>query len=127
MKSSRRKERQQRRRTETPAVPQSSAFSWQPIVVAVLLGAAVIAVYWPALHGDFIWDDEVLVSGSAIVKAANGLYRIWLTTEPIDYWPVTNTSFWLEWRLWGSSPIGYHVTNAALHFINAMLIWSILK
>ena len=67
---------------------------------AVLLAVSFLA-YWPALNGDFIWDDDALVTQNALVKAADGLYRMWFTTQPLDYWPMTNSSFWLEWRLWG--------------------------
>ena len=62
-----------------------------------------------------------------IVKAADGLYRFWCTAEPQDFWPVTNTSFWLEWRLWGMTSAGYHVTNLILHLLTALLIWAILR
>ncbi len=97
-----------------------------------LIGFALIAVvagivYWPSLTGGFLWDDDLLLTGSPLVKAADGLYRMWFTTEPVDYWPLTNSSFWLEWRLWGMNPIGYHVTNVLLHIANAALAWAILR
>ena len=94
---------------------------------AALIAIATFAVYWPAIHGGFIWDDELLLTKNALVKASNGLYRIWFTREPIDYWPVTNSSFWIEWRLWGMNPTGYHVTNVLLHIGNALLAWALLS
>ncbi len=97
-----------------------------------LIGTALIAlvacvVYWPSLTGGFLWDDDVLLTGNALVKSADGLYRMWFTTEAVDYWPLTNSSFWLEWRLWGMNPIGYHVTNLILHVASATLAWAILR
>ena len=56
----------------------------------------------------------MLLTGNATIRAPDGLARIWFSTEPTDYWPVANTSLWLEWRLWGASPNGYHVTNLLL-------------
>jgi len=95
-------------------------------------GAALIVLltavaYLPAMNGRFIWDDEALVAHNVLVKAPDGLYRIWLTSEAIDYWPLTNTSFWIEWRLWGTDTRGYHLTNLALHAAAAVLIWIILQ
>jgi tetratricopeptide (TPR) repeat protein len=92
-----------------------------------LVVAAVLLTYWPAIHGGFLFDDDTLVTQSAIAQASNGVSRMWLTTEPLDYWPVTNTSFWIEWRLWGANPTGYHVTNVLLHAVSALLLWAILR
>jgi tetratricopeptide (TPR) repeat protein len=83
--------------------------------------------YWPAIHGGFLFDDDAMVTGSALVKASDGLRRMWFTTEAIDYWPLTNSSLWLEWRLWGAAPTGYHVTNVLLHIASALVLWSILR
>jgi tetratricopeptide (TPR) repeat protein len=94
---------------------------------AAVLAALVAVVYWPAIHGGFVFDDDTLVTRSDVVQAADGLSRIWFTTQSIDYWPVTNTSFWIEWRLWGLDPTGYHITNMALHSMSAVLLWVILR
>jgi protein O-mannosyl-transferase len=96
------------------------------LILSLILVATTFVVYGPALHGAFLFDDDSLLTSSAIVKAADGLRRIWFTTQPLDYWPLTNSSFWLEWRLWGLNPTGYHVTNVVLHVGSAFLLWAIL-
>ena len=89
------------------------------------LVGAVALVYWPARHGCFILDDDVLLTQNPLIKAPTGWYRFW-TTEAVDYWPVTNDAFWLEWRLWGMNPAGYRVVNIILHIASSLLIWRIL-
>jgi hypothetical protein len=68
-----------------------------------------------------------LVTQNALVKAADGLYRMWFTTQPLDYWPMTNSSFWLGGACWGMHASGYHVTNLLLHVGSALLLWAILR
>jgi tetratricopeptide (TPR) repeat protein len=93
----------------------------------LLLAALVFCAYLPALHGGFVFDDDNLVTRNALVKAPDGLARIWFTAEPVDYWPVTLSSLWVEWRLWGLNPAGYHLTNVLLHALDAMLLWTALR
>ena len=96
-------------------------------VGSVFIVLLTMAVYIPAMRGGFIWDDDRLVTDNQLVKANDGLYRFWFTTEPPDYYPLTWSFWWLEWRLYGNSAVGYHVVNVLLHAINAVLVWVILK
>jgi tetratricopeptide (TPR) repeat protein len=102
------------------AMPFSASAGAAVVIVAVFL------VYMPAINGAFILDDD-LFTQSALVSGPDGLYRFWLTTQSDDYWPVTNTAFWIEWRLWWTHSTGYHVTNLILHIAESLLIWIILR
>ena len=91
------------------------------------LGAALIlvlafAVYWPALRGQFVWDDVLLVHQNPLVKGKLGLCTIWFRTD----FPLSNIAFWAQWRLWGDHPEGYHVVNVLLHTASAVLLWRVL-
>ena len=92
-----------------------------------LLVFLILLVYWPAVKGGYALDDEYMITQSPVISAPDGLYRIWCTTEEPDYWPLTYTTFWLEHRLWGNDPLGYHAVNVVLHIISVLLIWVILS
>ena len=94
-------------------------------VAAIIL--LTVAAYIPAMRGGFIWDDDTLITGNRMVKASDGLRRIWFTTEALDYYPLTWSLCWLEWRFWGNSAAGYHVANVLLHAVNAVLVWTVLR
>ena len=93
---------------------------------ALLFGVTAIA-YVPALRGGFVWDDDTFLTRNRIVRAADGLYRFWFTTDPTDYWPVTSSVLWFEWRLWGMNPLGYHAVNLGLHLAEVFLLWAVLR
>jgi protein O-mannosyl-transferase len=97
------------------------------LLAAGALALVTLVAYLPALRSGFIWDDDATLTQNALMKAPDGLYRYWCTTEPADYWPVTSTTLWLEWRLWGLNALGYHATNVALHACSAFLLWMILR
>ncbi len=93
--------------------------------IALIVGL-IFLVYWPAIHGSFVMDDDLLLTDNPLIKSPDGLQLIWFSSQPIDYWPITNSSFWIQWRLWGMNPTGYHVTNLVLHVVNCLLIWLVL-
>jgi len=94
--------------------------------VAIIVLVAILA-YLPSICGGFVLDDNLFVTENDLIRTPDGLHKLWCTTESQDYWPMTNTTFWIEWRLWETNPIGYHVTNLILHVVEALLIWVILR
>ena len=98
-----------------------------PVTYIILVVASTIIAYGPAIRGEFVWDDALYLRDNPFIKATDGLQRFWLTTEFTDYYALSNTSFWLEWRLWGEHPTGYHITNILLHALNALLLWRLLQ
>ncbi len=102
-----------------------SAFpAWAPL--ALLIGLTAFA-YLPSLANGFIWDDDVSLTQNPFIRSGEGLHDFWVTTLTPDYWPVTATTLWAEWRLWGMNPLGYHVTNLGLHLAEVLLLWTILR
>jgi tetratricopeptide (TPR) repeat protein len=91
------------------------------------IATVVLLAYLPAFHDGFVWDDGPFLTDNALIKAPDGLYRFWLTRQAPDYWPLTSTTLWVEWRLWGMHAAGYHATNLLLHVLSAALLWRILR
>ena len=84
---------------------------------------AVFVVYWPALRGQFLWDDVLVVQRNPLVTGELGLRSIWFGTD----FPLASVAFWLEWLAWGDHPAGYHVVNVLLHATSAVLLWRVLE
>lgn len=92
---------------------------------AAAMVAAAVAAYLPALGAGFVFDDVPLLLRGSLPQGP--LAAIWLGREGPDYWPLTMTTFWLEWRLWGEAAAGYHAVNLALHAAAALLLWRTLR
>jgi protein O-mannosyl-transferase len=97
----------------------------------VLAKAALIVVaggwvLWPALHGPWIWDDVVNFPENPVLRDPAGLWGIWFAPKSIDYYPVFTSINWIGWHLWGEHTTGYHVLNAALEVVDALLLWRAL-
>ena len=95
------------------------------------LALLAVVVYTPALlFGGFVWDDWIFVT-EPLVRRLDGIVSIWLSPSEIPrenhYWPVTYTTFWIEHKLWGFNPVGYHAVNIALHALNSVLVWRLLR
>src|SRR5437763_16168086 len=74
-----------------------------------------LIVHSPAAWNGFTnWDDPAYVTTSPLVKSPAGLPRIWASDESPQYYPLTFTTYWVEYRLWGHNPCGYHVVNIFL-------------
>src|SRR6266550_7374100 len=80
--------------------------------IAALLAVSLIA-YWTAMRGDFIWDDDHYVTANPNLRNWEGLKNIWvppdMARERTQYYPLTNTVFWMQYHLWGLNATGYHV------------------
>ena len=91
----------------------------------------VAVSYAPAvLWGGFVWDDVIITKAPPIRDAA-GLWRIWFSPDDLrqwegHYWPLLYTTFWLEHKLWGFAPLGYHLVNLLLHSAVVLLVWRLL-
>ena len=101
--------------------PPSGAWPW------VLIFGVTLAAYLPALRGGFLWDDLAHVTRPDL-QSLRGLGRIWFDVGATQqYYPFLHSAFWLEHRLWGDAPLGYHLLNILLHGSAACLLGVLLR
>jgi hypothetical protein len=100
---------------------------WKPAAQIAAIVVAVVVVYLPALHAGFVWDDEQLVTGNPLLKNFAGLVEIWSGGRTADYFPLTNTVFWIEHHVFGDDATGYHAVNILLQAADALLVWLLLR
>ena len=116
---------------QTVETPLSGGFSRGDVLALLALGLLVVVSYLPAiLWGGFVWDDNLCIKVNP-VREVSGLWQIWFSPSAIEeeghYWPLVYTTFWLEHKLWGFAPAGYHIVNVLLHLVNTLLLWHLLR
>jgi tetratricopeptide (TPR) repeat protein len=111
-------------RPVSPAEAQPSRTGW----ICVLIFLATLIAYLPALSADFIWDDKPGHVTKPELQSVAGLARIWTDVGATQqYYPLLHTAFWIEHRLWGDWPAGYHLINILLHATAACLVGAVLR
>jgi len=104
------------------AMPADPSRSTLPALLMLILLSVLPCL--PALQGDFIWDDvTIYIVNNDLLRAPDGLYRFWLTNDPPDYYPLTYSTFWIEWQLVGNDSLLYHVDNVLLHALTVVMLW----
>jgi protein O-mannosyl-transferase len=116
--SSRKKTQQPQPKDTRGSAPPRSAW-WMPLAMAA--GALILAfmAYGPALNGPFVFDDLNLPF--AIPDHPTGL-RDW--AGPIR--PLLMTTYWLNYRMSGAEPGGYHVLSLLFHVVASLLIFPVM-
>ncbi len=89
----------------------------------ILLLAAALIPFCGSLASGFHFDDYAIFQDAAI-RAPNGWLTVWNLgqTRPLTYF-----TFWLNFRLWGENPWGYHALNLALHAAAVLLLYECLR
>lgn len=96
-----------------------------PLSILIILTTVVLC---PCLLGGFVWDDVQYVVHNDNLRDLQGLIRIWFepSTSP-QYYPVTFTTYWVEYQFHKLDPAGYHFLNFCLHLANMALVYVLLK
>jgi protein O-mannosyl-transferase len=93
----------------------------------LILAVVTLMAYSPAWHGQLLWDDDNCTTPAAL-RSFDGLKRIWFQPRATaQYYPLLYTSYWVQQRLWGDSPSGYHFINLLLHIGCVVLVLKILR
>jgi len=113
--------------TPPPPPPPAAAPRRRTLWICLLIFGATLLAYLPALNGGLIWDDSGHVTRPDL-QSLSGLGRIWFEVGATQqYYPFLHTAFWIEHRLWGDTPAGYHLLNILLHAAAACLLGAALR
>ncbi len=104
-----------------------------------------ILVYKEVLYHNFVSDDwaiivrrEDFLKNLSNIKVLflipqdgegfnfrNQLYRYLVATREVSYRPLNTLSYFIDYKVWGLNPQGYHLTNLGIHILNALLVYQL--
>jgi Tfp pilus assembly protein PilF len=94
----------------------------------IMIALSVFACYLPTLTNGFVWDDTVNFVENINYRGLSPSHLSWMFTTFYDanYHPLTWLTLGLDFVLWGMNPAGYHLTNVAIHALNAILFYLLI-
>jgi hypothetical protein len=115
--------------TEPDSVEQQRgpAGWWIWLPWGAILVALVAIVYWPTLGNDFVLIDRYDVKNNSALRSLRGLWNNWFKLGTFEgYYPLTYSTFWLEYQLSGLDPKVCHIVNLLLHATTVLVAWRLL-
>lgn len=102
-------------------------FRQMELLAPILILAALVAAYYPAIRGGFLWDDNTYISENPTLLTLAGLRAIWADpSATCQYYPLSFTVFWTIHHFFGLTPLAFHLATLMLHGAAAILFWKLL-
>ena len=107
----------------SPRLPPPARAAWLGVALAGVLGYAATLSY------DFVWDDTLLIQRSWHLHQWRSLPAVlgshfWAEVQEASHYyrPLVMLSFFLDLRLWGLNPAGFHLTNLLAHLATSLAV-----
>jgi hypothetical protein len=91
---------------------------------AVLLGAAVVFIYWPAI-GSFFFNDDFNWFDDAQRFSATNLFH--LERYSHFYRPVIELYFYVGRSLFGCAALPFHLLSVGIHLLNTFIVYLFVR
>ncbi|OFZ80865.1 MAG: hypothetical protein A2583_03925 [Bdellovibrionales bacterium RIFOXYD1_FULL_53_11] len=95
-------------------------------ILAGLLAACTVAVYFNSLDGAFVFDDFMYILENNSISPLSEIWRI-ITCEMFRFRPLAGLTFAANYAISADSTWGYHAVNIAVHSTNAVLVFFLAR
>ena len=90
--------------------------SLTPAVAILLL---VIIAYYPGLSGPFFSDDRAYIYDNTLIQdgSISAIWKLFTSINQIEYLPVRDLSYLIDYQLFGDNSFGYKVSNLQFYLL----------
>jgi hypothetical protein len=109
----------------------SSLWFRSPLALSLILFFGTLLLYFPALDSAFVnYDDPAYVTKNVHVLQGlcwNNIAWAWTATVEANWHPLTWISHMTDVQFFGTNPRGHHAVSIALHALNVVLLFFVLR
>jgi len=98
----------------------------------LLLLPAALAIYWPGLAGEFVFDDQANIVANPSLRVFDGGLASLLeastggAASPLGR-PLSMASFAANFHFWGETPLSFKLVNLLIHIANGLLVYGLVR
>ncbi len=111
------------------AVQDRPALHW-PVVIALFgLLYLVVVVFFPIPGFEFVdYDVDEQVLRNPYIRGLTGenLKHIFTSRCISSYYPIRTLSYAVDYSVWGLDPRGFKLTNGLIHWVNVVMVFSLI-
>ncbi len=104
------------------------------VYISIFLLFLGIFIYSFGFNNQMFWDDDDFILKNVYIKSFS-FFPKYFSENVIagsslvsNYWrPILLTVFAVEWKLFGEGVIGWHLVNAFIHSISAVLVFLLIR
>jgi hypothetical protein len=107
---------------------------WRTVVLVLAPFAVCALVYLPTLSGALLSDDYAVLAAVSdwsregrLLQALLSKFHSGLNSPSFYYRPLSMASFGANFALSGAYPLGWRLTNLALHLVSGALVFTIAR
>lgn len=101
------------------------------VLAAVTVGVLASVAYYPVLGSPLLADDFMIIRKLALPEGGTNWEQVladfhgpWLGADNRPFYrPLNTLLFSIDYFLYGPNPLGYHLTNLAVHIVSAFLVY----
>ncbi len=106
--------------SQTPLLKSDKNWVYSGILIALMASCGLLA-YSNTLNNFFLSDDFVLIA----LFSKLGPLGLWVNHQhgqSLFFRPVLSLISFVDYKMWGTHPLGYHLTNLLFHFLNTLCV-----
>lgn len=110
-----------------------TSVAWEPgrfigILLLTLAVTAVILSYSNSLRGEFVLDDHPMIDRYDLVKNIKNIPKTFISSTSVFgtknyYRPIQTISYILDYAVWKTNFIGFHISNVLFHVAAIVAIY----